>query len=312
MNAWLARALDRWIIHLACRFDSRSAPPPSPEPTASALIHSDSLFCEPIKPPSDWRWDGGGAFRFTSPVRTRLGQTDTVFGKFFPAADKWAKQPTAVLLHGWNAELCYRRLFPYLASRLRRAGVITATIELPYHMQRRPGHGPVTDFISSDLASMLEATHQAVADTRAVCRWFENEGSSSLGLWGFSLGAWLVGLTLRREPRLRAAVLTTPIARLDRAIADLAFCAPVRRGLQNQALELEWLNLDWQSPLMSPERILLVQSRHDLFAPAETVDQLWDAWQRPNMWRLPHGHISILFSPGSLKRTASWMGKQLS
>jgi len=55
-------------------------------------------------------------------------------------------------------------------------------------------------------------------------------GDSHLGLAG-----WLVA---RIEPRLRFAVLTTPIASLERAVMDLPFCEPVRRGLQGRSLDL--------------------------------------------------------------------------
>jgi pimeloyl-ACP methyl ester carboxylesterase len=258
----------------------------------------------------NFTWDPLGAFQFPSPVQTPAAVNNTVFGKFFPASDKWTKHPTTILLHGWNAELCYRHLFPQLAARLRRAGLNTACMELPYHMQRRPVTGPVTDFISPHLARMLEATRQALADTQALASWLRDQGSPAVGVWGFSLGAWLAGLLTRTADELRFAVLTTPIARLDRVIMELPFCEPVRRSLQRQPVDLSFLNLATEKPVIQPSRILLVQSRHDLFAPAETVEELWRAWNRPEIWRLPHGHISVLFSKPVMDRTVEWIARQ--
>jgi alpha-beta hydrolase superfamily lysophospholipase len=199
-------------------------------------------------------------------------------------------------------------MFPWVAKLLNEAKIDVATIELPYHMHRRPRVGSVRDFISSDLATMLEATRQAIADIRCFCRWLEEQGSEALGLWGFSLGAWLTGLTVRAErPQFSGVILTTPIVNIGRAIADLAFCAPVRAGLAQQPVALDWLNLTAARPRLAPERILLMESRHDLFAPAETVEELWEAWGRTEIWRLAHGHISVLMAPAPIRGAVAWL-----
>ncbi|MHC1765658.1 MAG: alpha/beta hydrolase [Verrucomicrobiia bacterium] len=253
-----------------------------------------------------------GRFRFSSPIQTASLCNNTVLGRLFKAADPWQERPTVILLHGWNAELCYRYQFPFLASRLRRYGINTAAIELPYHMHRRPLRGPVTDFISSDLNAMLEATRQAIADARALGLWLRAQGSASIGVWGFSLGAWLAGLTARVEPDLRFAVLTTPIARMDQAIAQLPFCEPVRQSLNGRPVDLHDLNLASRVPSLDPRNILLVESLHDLFAPPETIEQLWEAWRHPEIWRVAHGHITVLMSLRVTARTVRWIHSRIS
>ena len=122
-----------------------------------------------------------------------------------------------------------------------------------------------------------------------------------------SLGAWLAGLVASHDPRAAFAVLLTPIARLDRAIAELAFCAPIRQGLQNRAIRFDALNLRAHFPVAGPENILLIESTHDLFAPADTVEELWRAWRKPEIWRLPHGHISVLLSLPIMERAVDWV-----
>jgi pimeloyl-ACP methyl ester carboxylesterase len=230
-----------------------------------------------------------------------------VFGRFNFAGEPGFRHPTAILLHGWNADVCYQRLFPYLARRLGRAGLNTAMIELPYHMQRRPPSGPVRDFISSDLSGMLSATRQAIADTRALVHWLAGQGAPLIGLWGFSLGAWLAGLLAEVEPRLGFAVLTTPIARVDRVIAELPFCEPIRCGLGGRQVDLSGLNLASHRPRVGSGGILLVESQYDQFAPAETVEELWQAWDKPEIWRASHGHISVLMSVAIMGRTVRWI-----
>ena len=34
---------------------------------------------------------------------------------------------------------------------------------------------------------------------------------------------------------------------------------------------------------------------------------LWQAWGRPEIWRLPHGHISVLLAWPVLERTVQWL-----
>lgn len=311
MHALLAKPIDWFVIQLARRCVRIN---PHFAQQQNGLVDvplQTGLGTEAVTVPVDFRLSQDGAFQFTSSIRTAAPRNNTVFGQLFRAGADWRKRPTAVLLHGWNAELCYHYMFPHLAARLAQVQINTAIFELPYHMRRRPRQGPVDDFISSSLEGMLEATRQAIADTRALCRWLESQGSPITGLWGFSLGAWLAGLLARSDPRLGFAVLTTPIARIDRAIAELPFCEPVRRGLQGKSLDLSSLNLAAQRPQLEPNKLLLVESRHDLFAPVATVEHLWEAWGHPEIWRLPHGHISVLMSTAVMGRTVEWIQRRV-
>jgi dienelactone hydrolase len=311
VHALLAKPLDWYTIRLACRCTRSKAKTDRPGKLSSKTIGTATeLWGGPASLPREWTLGENGTFSYASPVRSASNINNRVFGRFFPAEKKWMSKPTVLLLHGWNAELCYRHLFPWLATRLQRQGWNTAMIELPYHMQRRPRSGPVTDFISTDLEGMLGATRQAVADIRAVGQWLQSQGSPSVGLWGFSLGAWLAGLTACVDDTLGFAVLTTPMARIDRGVAELPFCEPVRRSLQAHRVDLSGLNLASHRPRIDRQRLLLVESRHDLFVPPETVEELWRTWNRPEIWRVGHGHISVLVSFSVMERTIQWIARQ--
>jgi pimeloyl-ACP methyl ester carboxylesterase len=311
VHALLAKPLDWCVIQLARRSVSSDSRPPlgrnAPQP---APLQADLRLPEVTKP-ADFACSADGPFRFPSPVRTASERNNLVHGRLYATGGDWMNRPTVVLLHGWNAEWCYRWMFPFLAKRLRRWQTNTATLELPYHLHRRPLKGPVRDFISSDLAAMLEATRQAVADVQSLCRWLESQGAGAVGLWGFSLGAWLAGLTASVEPGLAGVVLTTPIASIERAITELPFCAPVRRSLEGKGIDLSPLNLWSRRLCLAPENLLLMESRHDLFAPPETTERLWQAWGQPEIWRLAHGHISALLSWPVMERAARWMSRRL-
>jgi hypothetical protein len=53
-----------------------------------------------------------------------------------------------------------------------------------------------------------------------------------------------------------------------------------------------------------------VAARHDLFAPAHTIDELESAWH-PEVWRHSHGHITILMSSRTIRRIAKWMAERM-
>ena len=58
------------------------------------------------------------------------------------------------------------------------------------------------------------------------------------------------------------------------------------------------------------ENVLIVASQLDLFAPTETIDELERAWH-PEVWRLPHGHISVLLSNRIMRRIVEWIVPRL-
>ena len=231
-------------------------------------------------------------------------------GRFFPATTDWPARPTTVLLHGWNAEIGYRTLFPYLARRLNGAGINALMYELPYHSQRKPRRarrGEPTNFLSGDLLHVVQASHQAIADARALVAWLREQGCDRVGVWGISLGGWLAGMLACAEPELHFAAMMTPVVRMDRVIAELDFCKPIRRSLRGRSVRLEPMNLVTHRPKLAPGKILIVASEHDLFAPVETVEELTRAWGGPMLWRPRHGHISVMMSAPVMGRVTDWI-----
>ena len=212
------------------------------------------------------------------------------------------------MLHGWNSELAYTRQFPYLSWRLNRHGINAAMFELPFHGRRRPrGPGQIRNFISHDLLNMVQATRQSMMDARALARWLLDQGCPAVGVWGTSLGAWLAGLLICSDSQFDFGVLLTPVPNVELAIRELDFCAPIRIALADKQLDVSPLNLAAQQPGISREQILIIESLHDAFAPPEVVDEVWKAWNQPAIWRVPHGHISVLMSLPILERTIRWI-----
>ena len=143
--------------------------------------------------------------------------------------------------------------------------------------------------------------------------------SLSLALnFGISLGGWLAGLVATRDARLKAIVLAVPGVRRDyRATrGERVLWAPMRRALEKQKAAREGLdktpmNLTLSQPVVPKENILLIQGSYDLFVEAEQTEELWQKWKQPEIWRLPHGHMSWMFTPGLTERVLRWLAPQL-
>jgi pimeloyl-ACP methyl ester carboxylesterase len=306
----ITEPIDRWVMGAAAEALQSPAGEHFGE-AAAAFMREEQFLTGPVEPAKDLYFYNSRGFRFSSPVKTPWPENNVVHGKLYRAGAKWRDRPSVILLHGWNGELGYYWQFPALAWRLARAGVNAAMLELPYHAQRKPqAPGAVQNFISHNLHRMAEGTQQSVSDIRALLGWLAGQGSPAIGLWGISLGAWLGGLVACHEPATDFAVLMSPVVRMDRAVEELPFCAPVRHSLKEAGLPLDAFNLVSHRPMTRREKILIIESRFDLFASAETIEELWGAWDEPEIWRLRHGHISILASPFVMERTVRWVAKK--
>jgi alpha-beta hydrolase superfamily lysophospholipase len=217
------------------------------------------------------------------------------------------------LLHGGGDYLNHRYRFPLTVPAIHRAGFNAATLVAPYHFQRSVHRVDAFDHLR-----VAEAFAQAVAEIRALTGWLLNQGCPSIALFGISLGGWLAGLAATRDSRLIAIVLAVPGVRRDyRATrGERVLWAPMRKALEKQktareALDKTPMNLTLSRPVISKENILLIQGRYDLLVGAERTEELWQKWKQPEIWRLPHGHVSWMFTPGLTRRVLCWLAARM-
>jgi dienelactone hydrolase len=200
-----------------------------------------------------------------------------------------------------------------MVPAIYRAGFNAATLGAPYHFQRR-----IRRIEAFDHLRVAEALAQAVAEIRALTGWLLDQGCPSVALFGFSLGGWLAGLAATRDSRLKAIILALPgVRRNYRATrGECVLWTPMRKALEKQkaaceALDKTPLNLTLSQPVIPKENILLIQGRHDLLVEAEQTEELWQKWKQPEIWRLPHGHISWMGAPGLTGRVLHWLSPRL-
>jgi hypothetical protein len=138
--------------------------------------------------PAQIEFDGPLQFRFPSPRPGAVPENNIVYGRLYRCLENWRERPVIILLHGWNSTLSHRFRFPWIAKRCIGAGFNAATLELPFHFQRRSrrrGGLHVPYFLQ-----LAEMRAQAVAEVRALMGWLLEQGCPAVALWGASYGGW--------------------------------------------------------------------------------------------------------------------------
>jgi pimeloyl-ACP methyl ester carboxylesterase len=310
MNKFVCKIIDRWVIRAAASRMPRPSGADAHAGEARRLLEAPDFFAE-MTPPAQMSFTGGKNFQFVSPVVTSSPENNLVTGRISRCGKHWRKRPAVVLLHGWNDRWGYRYRFPWLARRFNRRGINSVMFELPYHFQRRPIQGAARNIISEDLGQTAEAVHQALAEINSVVNWLSAQGCPRVALMGHSLGAWLGGLAACHNSRISCAVFIAPVSRMDRMIDEVAFCETIRQALKSNPMDLSRLNLASHKPNLGRSNMLMVVAEHDQFVPPDTSRELWEAWGHPELWSLPHGHVTILSSSATMKRAVKWIGLRL-
>jgi dienelactone hydrolase len=262
----------------------------------------------------------GVHFHFPTPQSCDCAENNVVHGRFYRCAERWEKLPAIILLPGGriiqssSGSFSYRFGYPLIARRCNRAGFNAATLQAPYHFQRQ--RRQLEAVREPDYLRSAEAAAQAVAEIRALTGWLLEKGCPAVALWGVSMGGWHAGLTVCRDARLAAVVMTVPTVHSNPERAEQIIWRSVReewRRLRtaDEKLDMTPFNLTSARPAIPRESILLIGGIHDLVCPMESIEELRQAWGQPDIWRLPHGHNSFMLMPGLTSRILRWLSPRL-
>ena len=305
MIAPLAKFIDWSALQMAYALVGLRAAPESRWKLDEALEFLNGPdFIPAASDPASIEFDGPRHFEFPTPRPSEDEENNIVYGRLYRCAQRWQERPVIVLLDG-SPSVGYHSAFRLLARRGNRAGFNVATSVASYRHKRRPRRP-----IEWNCLKSARAMAQNVAEIRALTGWLLDEGCPSVGLVGFSFGGWLAGLTACSDTRIACAIMTVPAVR--RRCSQPVVWRRVRESLQalrpaQEAMDTTRLNLILSTPVIPKENILLIEGIHDLFAAKQPIEELWQKWQQPEIWRLPHGHISGLFVPGLTRRVLDWL-----
>ena len=178
---------------------------------------------------------------FRSPIASPYPENDTVRALWFPARSGGGRKAVVVLPH-WNSKLPQHNA---LCAGLQRLGISALRLSLPYHDTRTPAGLQRADYaMSSNICRTIDATRQAVADTRACFDWLEREGFRDLGIIGTSLGSCYAFIVSAHDPRIRVNMFNHCSTFVADVVWEGLSTRHVRDGLMD-AVNLETLRKLW-------------------------------------------------------------------
>jgi hypothetical protein len=222
-----------------------------------------------------------GMLEFTSPVTTPHPENDLVRAQWFPAADKpRRRRVAAVVLPHWNSHATQHVA---LCRGMAKLGISALRLSLPYHDWRMPPELTRADYaVSSNVARTIDATRQAVIDTRGCVDWLEQQGYESIGVVGTSLGSCYAFLASVHDPRLKVNVFNLCSTYFADVVWEGLSTQHIRQSLE-PAVTLEQLRDAWMciSPPSYIERFaqlkkkpLFIYSRYDTTFPTRFSEQV--------------------------------------
>jgi dienelactone hydrolase len=208
----------------------------------AALESSDEFYG--YTPPADFSLEGN-RLRFTSAVETPHHENNVVHGQWFPAAPKPGRRRVAALvLPHWNASATQHNA---LCAGLAKLGISALRVSLPYHDFRMPAELERADYaVSSNIARTIDATRQAVIDTRSCVDWLEQQDFERIGIVGTSLGSCYAFLASVHDPRLEVNVFNHCSTYFADVVWEGLSTQHIRESLES-SLTLEQLRDAWMA-----------------------------------------------------------------
>ena len=249
--------------------------------------------------------------RFTSPVRTRYPENDTVNARWYPAhpeSQKGKPKQAMIVMPQWNADAFSHNA---LCTLFNSFGISCLRLSKPYHDIRRPAELERSDYaVSANVGRTTEACRQAVVDIRSCIDWLEQQGYEQFGVLGTSLGSCYAFIAAAFDPRIQICAFN----HASTWFGDVVWTGQSTRHIR-AAFEQAGLNQDQVREIFSivspmsymdrfaaqPKRVLVVHATYDLTFPLKySLDVLtnFDALKIDYISKvLPCGHYTTGETP---------------
>ena len=121
-------------------------------------------------------------------------------------------RPWVVCVHGFCMGYPFMDFMGLHTAKLHRElGLNVALPVLPLHGPRKVTLVSGEPFLSFDMMNTVHGLTQAVWDIRRLVSWIRDQGATSIGLYGVSLGAYVVALLAGIEDGFDAVVAGIPV-----------------------------------------------------------------------------------------------------
>jgi len=255
---------------------------------------------------------------FTSPVRTPHPVNNLVSARWYPAKEHSRK--AVVLLPHWNSK---PHSYIALCKILAKLGISTLRLSLPYHDRRLPADTQRSDYaVSANIGRTIDATRQAVIDTRAALDWLQHMGYEHFGIVGTSLGSCYAFLTSAHDDRIKVNAFNHASTYFSDVVWTGQSTRHVRAGIE-PVMDLDRLRQVWGaiSPMNyfhkfqeKQKKMLVIYATYDLtFLPEyskQVIEQFAAHRIEHEVKVLPCGHYSTGETPFKFM-DGWWIGKFL-
>ncbi len=260
-------------------------------------------------PAGDYRLDSENVLTFTSSIESPWPENNTVHARFWPASHSSLHRPAVLVLPNWNAKWHGQ---DGLCEWLQRLGIAALKMSLPYHNRRMArGHERADQICGPNIGLTLQANRQAVQDARRCLRWLEQQGYTSLGILGTSIGSSVGYITMVHDEAVRAGgffhVSTYFADVVSQGMTTTHVWESLRHHVSVDELRGYWAPI---SPMPYVERGMgagrssfLVYGKYDPTMLPELTQQMLDSLRRhganPRTLALHCGHYSLELAPFS-------------
>jgi len=246
---------------------------------------------------------GAEVTRFTFPTLhpMKFPETNVAVGRFYRNVRAHGA-PVVLISHGW-AHRTLKTIEHLYVRPLLKAGFSVVFVAHPLHFERTPPGAYSGELVvSADVVLTVEAFRQGVIDMLGAAAWLRAAGHDRIGLFGYSLGAYLAGIMAAVRGGWSfvvlggagdspiSPILDTPLGRNIRE--DLAACGMLDRSKIARAWKI--ISPGAFRPKVPKERIVLIAGRYDRIMLPASVRRLWNAWGRPRLHWLDRGHYGLL------------------
>jgi len=276
------------------------------------FYHSDSIVPR-VTHKVVRRIAGAEVVRFTYPTLHPMcfPETNVAIGRFYRNT-RLPHAPVVLISHGWAHSTIKTIEYLYVRPFIR-AGFSVAFVSHPLHLERTPPGAYSGELVvSADLVLTVESFRQGVIDLLGAASWLRSTGHRTIGVFGYSLGAYLAGImgAIRGDWAFVvmggvgdspvSPIFDTPLGRNIRE--DLAACGMLDRDKVERAWKV--ISPVAFTPKVPKERLLMIAGRYDRIILPASARRLHRAWGRPRLRWLSRGHYTMLAATGGLMARA--------
>jgi len=212
-------------------------------------------------------------------------------------------RPWIVCVHGFCMGYPMADFLGLHTAKLHRElGLNVALPALPLHGPRKVTFVSGEPFWSFDLMNTVHGLTQAVWDIRRLLSWIRAQGATSVGLYGVSLGAYVVSLLAGIEDGLDVVVSGIPVVDFPALFHEHSPLHIRARAIEHRIMGdvaddvFKVVSPLAVAPKVALERRFIYAGYADRLAFPDQARRLWEHWDQPEIRWYAGNHVGYLWS----------------